>query len=107
MILGVIACVVAALSLGLALWNYTALLERPKNAEMGPLLSKYAEELSKDSARKIREIETEWDNMYDKFAKLAGRLDRRRAIESPPPAIEQSAPVELTRSEILRRFKRK
>jgi len=107
MVLGVIACVVAALSLGLALWNYTALSERPKKAEMAPSLSKIAEELSKDSARKIREIETEWDNMYDKFAKLAGRLDRRRALESPPPQTEEPSPVELTRSEILRRFKRK
>lgn len=47
--------------------------------------------------------------MYAKFGKLAGRMDRERALQpSPKPAVdlnEPPAPVRLTHSEILRRSK--
>lgn len=106
MVLGVIACVVAACSLALSVWNYTTTSERPKKSELGPLLLKSVEELSKDYAKQLRAIEVEWDNMFDKFSKLAGRIDRRRALETPAaPIPEPSTPYEPTRSDILRRFK--
>lgn len=107
MILGVIACVAAACSLGLWFWSFTTSSDNAKKSELGPLLSKYAEELSSDYAKRLRAIEVEWDNMYDKFSKLAGRLDRRRALEAPPPSPPDATPIELTRSEILRRHLRK
>jgi len=106
--LGVIACVVAACSLALGVWNFIAISERLKEGDLEPMLSKRVEELSKDYGRRLREIEVEWDNMFDKFSKLAGRIDRRRALESPPPPSQKDTPPgELAPPENLRGVKKK
>lgn len=106
MLLGVIACV-SLFSLLLSLWTFIDSREKPKKSELGPLLLKSAEELSKNFERQSRAIETEWADMYQKFSRLAGRMDRTRAIESPPPAAVErpSAPALQSRSDILRRYK--
>lgn len=108
MILGVIACVVAAFSLGLSLLSFTRLSESVKKETLPTLLSQSAEQLAKDYERRLRLIELEWDNMYQKFAKLVGRADRQRALEPPPPRSVEPDPLPrpLTHSEIMRRYKR-
>lgn len=95
----------AACSLALSLYNFTAYSESVKKSELGALLSRSAEELSKDSEKRLRAIEAEWDDMYSKFSRLAGRMDRAKAIEPPPPARAQEPPRELTRSDLIRRSK--
>jgi len=66
-------------------------------------LSLSSEELSKNYARSVKEIEMEWDNMYQKFAALAGRMDRRKALDATAPraAVVEAQPA-LTRSDLLR-----
>lgn len=107
MILGVIACVVAGCALWLSATSFIRSSDFAKKGELPALLSQSAEAQSKDYERRLRLIEVEWDNMYQKFSKLIGRADRQRALDSPPPAKEiEHEPVALTRSDILRRYKR-
>jgi hypothetical protein len=69
-------------------------------------LSLSSEELSKSFARSVKEIEAEWANMYEKFMKLTGRMDRKRALEAPVAveAVEEEPP-KMKRSDLLRRRK--
>lgn len=103
MLLGVIGCV-SLFSLLLSLWSYLHSSENVKKRDLGKLLEKSAEELSANYARSLRLIETEWADMYAKFQRLVGRVDRQRALDPapPPPAPE---PVQLSRSDLLRRYK--
>jgi len=59
-----------------------------------------SEELSKKYGVSVREMEAEWDNMYQKFTKLAGRMDRRAQVESP--VAQSTEPKYLKRSDLLR-----
>lgn len=73
------------------------------------LLQQSSEELSKDYARQFRAIESEWDDQYQKFSRLAGRMDRSKVglpkETEPPPPPEPAAPP--SRSELLRRWRNK
>jgi hypothetical protein len=85
-------------------WLYFQLLGKLSKGDLKASLAQSSEELSKTYARSVKEMETEWDNMYEKFARLAGRMDRKKALESPPPPPnETSAPI--TRADLMRRRK--
>lgn len=105
MILSVIACFVALLSLAAFVWLYLERSESVKKTEIGPLLSESAKSLSSEYDKRLRAIEVEWDDMYQKFSRLTGRMDRQRAMQpqQPEPAAE---PAPMSRIEILRRGKR-
>lgn len=71
------------------------------------MLSSSAEMLSKDFDKRLRSIEVEWDDMYQKFSRLAGRMDRQKAIQSQTASQEpdnQPPPV-LTRGDLLRKWR--
>jgi len=99
---------VAACSLSLSLWNFFSSRELCKKDSVRTMLADSAAELSKDSERKLRALESEWDVMYAKFGKLAGRMDRERALGSAGPATRPAVdpaaePPRLTHSDVLRR----
>jgi hypothetical protein len=102
-----IAILALALSICALCFSAWLFLELSKKLSTGDLKSQLAEssaELSKTYARSIKEIETEWDNMYEKFARLAGRMDRKRALEpqKETPNVRPDDTV-LKRSDLLRR----
>lgn len=69
------------------------------------MLDASSKALSKDYERQFRALETEWADMYQKFQRIVGRMDRNRALEpSMPTEVE---PEPMTRSDLLRRFKRR
>jgi len=98
-----IALFVSILSLTCSVWLFLELSKKLSTEDLKSKLSSSSEELSKNYARSIKEIETEWDNMYQKFAALAGRMDRRKALDAPAPHLDpsNSAPA-LTRRDLLR-----
>jgi hypothetical protein len=104
--LPVTALALAFLSVCGCAWTFLDTLQRPKRTELKDLLEQYAQTLSADYARRLKLLETEWDDMYQKFGKLAGRMDRQRALDKPatPDEADQPAP---TRSEILRKWRSK
>ena len=95
-----IALFVSALNLTFSVWLFLQLSKKLSTEDLKSKLSLSSEELSKNYARSVKEIEVEWDNMYQKFAALAGRMDRRKALEAPAPHIE--AQPALTRRDLLR-----
>lgn len=97
----------AACSLALSLYSFISSREYCRKEQVRSMLKDSAEELSKDSERKLRALESEWDVMYAKFGKLAGRMDRERALQPLPgngkPHEEEPGPApKLTHSDILR-----
>jgi hypothetical protein len=60
-------------------------------------------ELSKKYASSVKEIEVEWDNMYEKLRSLAGRMDRKKYLDAQNVVAGDPLPEKiLTRSDILR-----
>ena len=69
-------------------------------------LEKASEEIMRTSTRRIRELEADWENMYQKFMRLLGRADKVKGLESPKEPVQTVAPA-LTRADILRRGRNK
>lgn len=69
-------------------------------------LSRCSEELNKTSEKSYRALEAEWIDMYSKFMRLAGRMDKTKGIDAvraaAPPEIEEQP---LTQSEVFRRWR--
>lgn len=67
-------------------------------------LSSYSDELKQTYGRSVKEIEAEWCDMYEKFSKLAGRMDKRRGLELHQAASEVPTPLPVpqSRSDLVR-----
>lgn len=108
-VIAAIALGFATLGLAFCAYLYLELQKRPYGEAMRSQLTSYSEELNKTYAANFRAIETEWTDMYQKFSRLAGRMDRQKYLDSPTAKEEAplSPAMPLTRSEILRRSKNK
>ena len=95
----------AAFALSFCAYLWLELQKRVLPGDLRSLLQSYSEELNKNYERQFRGIETEWDDMYQKFSRLAGRMDRTKAAptraEEPPPP----EPVISSRADILKRWR--
>lgn len=105
-----LALLLALASGCISLWCFIDSKERPKKQELRELLEQSSATVLEEYARKFRALETEWDDMYQKFGRLAGRMDRQRALNSPPPPedspnIGPQAP--LSRADLLRKWRGK
>ena len=84
---------------------------------MDPLLQRYAEaalqaglrsdELKRSYAAAQKDIEMEWENMYQKMSRLVGRADKNRGLmEAPAAAAAVPEPsTQGTRSDLLRKHR--
>jgi hypothetical protein len=101
--LSISALFFSLLALLLSVWLYFQSLGLLSKGDLTKTLAQSSEELSKKYAISLREIETEWANMYEKFSRLAGRMDRKKALEPAAP-IENQENVQRfsTRSDIIR-----
>jgi hypothetical protein len=98
-----IALFVSALSLICSVWLFLELSKKLSTEDLKSKLSLSSEELSKSYARSVKDIEMEWANMYEKFNRLVGRVDRKRALDAPAPSAPEEPPVQaLKRSDLLR-----
>jgi len=101
--MGLLALILAVFALFCCVYLWLELQKKLSSEDVVSKLSQSSEELSKNYARSLREIETEWADMYSKFSRLVGRVDKVRAIESQTESPKQEPA--LTRSDILRRHK--
>jgi hypothetical protein len=76
-----------------------------RKSELTPKLEESSKTVLKDYERQFRAVETEWADMYQKFMRLAGRMDRQKALE--PAATTEASPPVITRSDILRQSRRR
>lgn len=107
----ILACIALALALsglGLFAWHLWGSPVHLSENAVRSLLSQSSEELRKIYERQLREIETEWTDMYKKFSRLVGRVDKESALARPRETASLEEPLPpLTRSDIYRRWKEK
>jgi len=89
------------LAVSSSVYIYLSLSRKLEKSDIQRELANASEEVGKMMSRQIKEIETEWDNMYQKFTSLAGRMDRKKALT--PAAPEPVQEVARSRSELLKR----
>lgn len=102
--MGLTALILAVLALSCCVYLWLELQKRLSKEDVAPALSHASEELSKTYAKSVRDIETEWADMYQKFSRLAGRMDKTRAIESPQtqqPEVQRQG----SRSDLIRQHR--
>jgi len=102
-ILSVLGFIFSISALLFCVYLYLELLKKPSGADIPKALASYSEELKQTYGRSVKEIETEWADMYSKFMRIAGRMDKTKALENPPhpPA---AAPI-VKRSDLLRKHR--
>lgn len=105
--MGLIALILAVFGLFCSVYLWLELQKKLSSEDVGGKLQLYCEELSKTYARQLREIETEWADMYQKFSRLAGRVDKNRGLEAAQSAPNPGPVPALTgsRSDLLRKHR--
>jgi hypothetical protein len=101
--MAIIATVLSICALLFSVWLYLELQKKLSSEDIVSKLTLASDELSKNYARQFRAIETEWTDMYQKFSRLAGRVDKTRGLEAPP--IAAPAPSITSRSDLLRKHR--
>jgi hypothetical protein len=103
----IISLVLAVFALFCSVYLYLELQKKLSSEDVVSKLSLASEELSKSYARSFRELETEWADMYQKFSRLAGRVDKNRGLEAAqnPQLRAPELPATGTRSDLLRKHR--
>lgn len=105
--MAILSLILAVCALLFCVYLWLELQKRLTSEDIGSKLSLASEDISKTYAKQLREIETEWADMYQKFSRLAGRVDKNRGLEAAQ--IASSAPANLiptgTRSDLLRKHR--
>lgn len=92
----------------LSVYSFLTLQKKVEKSDIRPMLEAESEGISRTLKAAIKSIETEWDDMYLKFSRLAGRVDREKANIGPRKIEEPPAPPPvLTRADILKRWRNK
>jgi len=99
--MGIIALILAVFALSCCVYLWLESQKKLSREDIAPALSQASDELNKTYAKSVRDIETEWADMYQKFSRLAGRMDKTRAIESPQNPVPE-VPRQGTRSDLIR-----
>lgn len=102
--MGLTALILAVLALSCCVYLWLESLKKLSREDIASALCHASEELSKTYAKSVRDVETEWTDMYQKFSRLAGRMDKTRAIEAPQ---EQPREVQRqgSRSDLIRQHR--
>jgi hypothetical protein len=104
--LSIIGLVLAVCALFCCAYLWSESRKKLSSEDVVSKLRSASDELSKDYAKQLRGIETEWTDMYQKFSRLAGRVDKVRGIEQPTAPIA-AAPEPPKRSDLLRQRRRR
>jgi len=107
-ILAWLGLALALSALGLCVWHLWASHVHLSENAVRSLLSQSSDELRKIYDRQLRDIETEWTDMYKKFSRLVGRVDKEAALSKPRGAApeEEVQPAIPTRADLLRNWRR-
>lgn len=102
-IIAISALILSICGLLFSVYVYLEMLKKPSGADIPKALESYSNELKTTYGRYIKEIETEWIDMYEKFKRLAGRMDKEKGLlaATTPPTPEVAA----RRSDLLRKHR--
>lgn len=102
--LGIAGFTLAALALFFCVYLWLELQKKLSEGDISSALQRSSEEQSKTLEKSFRSLEAEWVDMYSKFMRLAGRIDKTKGIDEakpvPAPAVEPSF---LRRSDLIRK----
>jgi len=102
---GIAGLVLAALALSFCVYLWLELQKKLSEGDISSALQRSSEELNKTSEKSFRALEAEWVDMYSKFMRLAGRIDKTKGIDAPKAEPTEPADVPLfKRSDLLRRL---
>lgn len=96
----VLSLILAVCALLFCVYLYLELQRKLSRTELGEKLKQASEELSKNYGTQYRQIESEWAEMYQKFMRIAGRVDKVAALNQREETPAQ--PTFLRRSDLLR-----
>jgi len=104
---GIVGLVLSICALLFSAWLYLELQKKLSSEDVVSKLALASEELSKTSARQLRAIETEWGDMYQKFSRLAGRVDKLKGLEAAQAPVETVNQFENAprRSDLIRKHR--
>ena len=102
--MGVIALVLSTFALCCSVYLYLELQKKLSSEDVASKLALSSEELAKDYGKQFRGIETEWIDMYQKFVRLAGRVDKMRGLELSSNT-ETTAAAPQSRSDLIRKHR--
>jgi hypothetical protein len=103
-----IAVIALLISLGAMLLSYFVFVRLSNKAnllDLETLLQKRSEELSKEYSRQFKSIELEWEDIYAKMMKLAGRMDREKQLTMKQNPTPPATTTPLTRSDLIRKHR--
>jgi len=99
--LNILALFFSLLAASSSVYIFLSLSRKLERSDIVREIEGASKDIGKIHERQIKEIESEWDNMYQKFSALAGRMDRKKALT--PAAPEPVAESPRSRSELLKR----
>jgi len=88
-----------------AVYSLLLLSKKLERSDIRPLLESESEGITRTLKASIKAIEIEWDDMYLKFSRLAGRIDREKAKIIPRSDEPTPEPPIATRADILKRWR--
>jgi len=98
------AFILSALALSCCAYLYLASRAFVSKGDLPSLLQSSSDALNKASEKQYRALEAEWIDMYSKFTRLAGRIDKTKGLEATKPAPPEDIPAPiLRRSDLVRR----
>lgn len=102
--LAYVAAFLATLALSFCVYLWLELQRKLSAKDITSELSRSSEELNKTSERSFRALEAEWTDMYSKFMRLAGRMDKTKGIDdAKPQPVTAAEPQFLRRSDLIRK----
>ncbi len=105
-VIAVLALVFALASASLSTVVFLGLSRKLELKDVSKALEQSSAEQSANYARSIRAIQTEWEDIYQKFTRLTGRVEKAKGLDSS--AKETTTPVEaapMRRADILKKYR--
>lgn len=105
--MALIALLLAVCALLCCVYLWLELQKRLSSEDIAPALAHASAEQSKTLEKSLRDIETEWTDMYEKFKRIMGRADKVRGLEVGPTPQNPIPPnyQQGTRSDLLRQHR--
>jgi len=107
--LGIAGLFLSLLALCFCAYLYSELRAKLSKPDITSALQDASGDAIRTLEKSFRSLETEWTDMYSKFMRLAGRMDKTKALDAgrPGPAAELEEERPLTQSEVYRRWRQR
>lgn len=105
--LNIVAVGLAACGLCFCVYLYSLFPDKVSRKDISTALQSSSDDVTKTLEKSFRSLEAEWIEMYDKFMRVLGRMEKTKGLDSRRATSENEQVPEppLTQSDILRRWR--